>query len=488
MRRRVAAIAIALAVSGNAHAGGLYFSERGVRPLARGGAFVAGADDINAMWFNPAGLVDAQSTFLADAAFMLFSADFQRQTQVVGDGGALQTFDSPSVHGDAPPVPIPTLGIAFPVDDDQRLTVGVGAFAPYAPLLRWPEKLPDGSPSPSRYSLVSLEGSLLGTVELFAAYKVSEELRIGAGLQLLVGSFQNVTDLNANPNSLLGAPQDPSYDTLTQTRALIVTPSGNLGVTWIPSKYVRFGLAGQLPYWVDAPATLRVRLPAAAAFASATQVGSDAGVKFRLPAHLRAGVEVRPTDTTRVELSYEHQFWSLHDTIDITPHNVELIGVTGFPSPYTIPAISIPRHFRDCDSIHLGGEQRFDISETTKLDVRLGVAFETSAIPTPYVSPLTIDGNKFTFAGGVGITIDRTRIDATFAYVYMPEVDVPAGSALLPVINPVSGYPNPPSSVGAVNGGHYSAAAPIIGIGFQYKFDKPPPPKKKKLRHHVTED
>ncbi|HEX4513004.1 MAG TPA: hypothetical protein VH054_05690, partial [Polyangiaceae bacterium] len=65
MRVRGFVLAIAL-VSPAAHAGGLYFSDRGVRPLARGGAFVAGADDLGAMWYNPAGLVDAQGTFLAD--------------------------------------------------------------------------------------------------------------------------------------------------------------------------------------------------------------------------------------------------------------------------------------------------------------------------------------------------------------------------------------------------------------------------------------
>ncbi len=44
---------------GTAHAAGLYFSERGVRPLARGGAFTAGADDLGAIWYNPAGVYDA---------------------------------------------------------------------------------------------------------------------------------------------------------------------------------------------------------------------------------------------------------------------------------------------------------------------------------------------------------------------------------------------------------------------------------------------
>ena len=466
----------ALLAAKPAFAGGLYFSERGVVPLARGGAFVAGADDINAMWFNPAGLTFAQSTLLADASVMIFGADYQRTAQVVGPGGALETLAFQSVHGDTPPVAIPTIGMAFPVGADHRLTVGGGVFAPYSPLLRWPETLSDGSPSPSRYSLISLEGSLLGIVDLFAAYKLTEELRVGAGLELLVGTFQDVVDLNANPG-VAGPPQDPSWDALSETRATIVTPSGNLGVTWIPSKIVRFGLAGQLPFWVDAPATVSVRLPSASLFTNASQVGDNAGVKFRLPAHLRAGVELRPAENVRIELSYEHQFWSLHDTIDITPHDIQLMGVAGFPSPVTVPRISIPRHFQDCDSVHLGGEITVPTSATMKVHIRAGLAFESSAVPNQYESPLTVDGDKLTFAGGLGLTIDRTRLDATFAYVYMFDVDVPPGQAQLNAINPLPGNPPP---INAVNGGHYSAGAPIIGLGFQYKFGAAAPPSKPK--------
>ena len=443
---------------------------------------MAGADDLGAMWYNPAGVADAQGTFFMDASFMLFGADFQRRTQVAGDGGALQTYDYPSVHGDGPPLAIPTIGIAFPVGAERRFTWGIGAYAPYAPLLRWPETIQDTNgntqPSPSRYGLISLEGSLLAILDLFAAYKITDELRIGAGLQVLTGVFQNTVDLAANPN-LLGAPQDPNYDALTRTRATIFTPSANFGVTWIPHKLVRFGLSGQLPFWVDAPASVRVRLPNAAAFDNGSQSGEDASVKFRLPAHIRAGVEVRPIDPLRVELAWEHQFWSLHDTIDITPHAIQLNGVTGFPSPYYIPTISIQRHFQDCDSIRLGGEYTIAASESTKVHVRLGFSYETSAVPKAYESPLTVDGDKLMFAGGLGLTINRTRLDATFAYVMMNDVDVNPSQAALSAIQPVSGYPTAggPPYVNTVNGGHYSAAAPIIGIGFQYAFDITPPKK-----------
>ena len=55
-----AALLAAIAFSTDAFAAGLYYSERGVSPLGRGGAFVAGADDLGAIAYNPAGLADAK--------------------------------------------------------------------------------------------------------------------------------------------------------------------------------------------------------------------------------------------------------------------------------------------------------------------------------------------------------------------------------------------------------------------------------------------
>ena len=45
-----------LAFSSNAQASGYYTSDVGVRSFSRGGAYVAGCDDLLALWYNPAAL------------------------------------------------------------------------------------------------------------------------------------------------------------------------------------------------------------------------------------------------------------------------------------------------------------------------------------------------------------------------------------------------------------------------------------------------
>src|SRR5271169_3823767 len=101
MRSRLAVLSLLALVAvapRTADAAGLYFSDRGVRPMGRAGAFVAGADDAGAVWYNPAGLADAGSSLLMDFAWLRFSVAYTRQLQVVDAQGAYQRFDSPTVN------------------------------------------------------------------------------------------------------------------------------------------------------------------------------------------------------------------------------------------------------------------------------------------------------------------------------------------------------------------------------------------------------
>src|SRR5436189_193072 len=146
MRSSLALAALLLAtlfLTRPAGAAGMYYSERGVRPLGRGGAFVAGADDLGAIAFNPAGLADAKSGLLLDPSWV------------------------------------------------------------------------NGQPAPSRYSLISMEGSALAILGAYVAFKPIEEIRIGAGFEALAGDLTSKQVFSASPQDrLLSAPESPEYDAL----------------------------------------------------------------------------------------------------------------------------------------------------------------------------------------------------------------------------------------------------------------------------------
>jgi long-chain fatty acid transport protein len=209
-----------------------------------------------------------------------------------------------------------------------------------------------------------------------------------------------------------------------------------------------------------------VRLPTSAVFDGARVTGSDAHVRFKLPHILRLGAELRPTPELRVELAYVREFWSIHDSIELTPEGVAIEGATGLPRRVPIPAIKFPRNFQDSDSIRLGGEYRFKLWGYD-MDLRTGLSYETSAIPRDYLSLLTIDMDKITLALGGGVYLgEHWRLDATYAHLFASSVNVPADSAQIGRVNPIAG--NAPLE--AINGGQYSASADLLGVGVQYKF------------------
>jgi long-chain fatty acid transport protein len=479
MRRRsltaVVAVILSVTIAHEARAGGLYVSDRGARPLGRGGAFVAGADDLGAIWYNPAGIVEAPSSLLVDAAWLHYTSDFTRQALSTSAQGTTYTTTFPTVSGSTPVLPIPTIAGSYAFGDRKQYAVALGIFAPYTAVTSYPQTITDASgnsqPAPQRYSLVSLDGSALVVVGGWFAFKPIDELRVGVGVEMLTGTFRSTQVFSACPNdNLVCAGENPDYDALSALKVgPIFAPSFNGGVTWVPSPHVRVGLSGQAPFWVSAPATIDVRLPSAVVFDNAQQNGNQAHVSFELPPIARVGVEVRPLDEKhdlRVELAYVREFWSVHQSIDVAPENIRLSGVTGFP-PLAVASISLPRGFQDSNSVRLGGEYAFPVSEYV-LQARAGVAYETSAIAEPYVSPLTIDSNKFTASIGGGLYIGKHwRFDAVYAHVFEADVTVTPQEAAIPRVSPVKGNPTPTQ---AVNGGTYSSRADVLGVGLTYAF------------------
>lgn len=454
----------------SASAAGLYVSDSGVRANGRGTAFVAGADDALAMAYNPAGIVFAGNSILADFTYVSYSTTFTRQTQVLDAQGGPHVYSFPTVNGKAPFLPIPFIGATFALDAAKRWSAGLSIQAPQAGLLSYPDKV-DNGPAPQRYSLINLDGSALVALGGTIATKPLPWLAVGLGLEMLVGKFASQVTFSANPNDrFIGAPEDPKYDAQSQlTAGPILSPSANAGVVLLPTPWLRFGAAFVLPFVINSGATIQVRLPEAALFNNARQDGDAARVVFTLPAKLNLGVEVRPIPALRLEVSFSRQFWSAHETIDIRPRNVALLGVTGFPEPFYVGNISLQRRFTDANSFRLGGEYNVRINETSSVDLRLGVRYDQSAVPIAYLTPLTVDLDHVTASIGAGYKFHpRWRIDAQFSKLFTSETFVDPAIAKVSRVNPVQGNP---TATDAVNGGTYSVDSFTLGVGVNYAWD-----------------
>lgn len=435
-----------LLVPALAWAGGMFLPARGARPLGRAGSYVAGADDLEALYYNPAGLAGTgHGSFLLDAGLVLQRVDYTH----VDIGGNTQ----PAVQSDNGLLPLPLLGVSFrPEALSRRVTFALGAFVPYTGLPRYPET------GPQRFSLVSLDGTALAVFELAAAFRLTPELYLGLGFQSLYASINNLTVL-AGCTELNCAPESPRFDALTQVHTTApFVPSGNAGILYL-SRWVRAGASVQLPYWIKSSGKVRTRIPSDPQFDGAVIVGDDIDVNLTLPLIVRAGIEIRPGRSVRVEVGGDLELWSMQDRMEFVPRGVYLDHVAGI-GRYDLRPMSLDRGMKDCYAVHVGGE--WDVLPR-RLTLRAGYLFESTAVPDETLSVLTPDGDKHLVTAGLSLRLGRVRLDAGYGHFFQGDRVVTTSRSLQ--LNPLQ-----PSLAVPVGNGTYVVAADVLSLGVEVRF------------------
>ncbi|HEY0191457.1 MAG TPA: outer membrane protein transport protein, partial [Kofleriaceae bacterium] len=377
MRRPIIATALLASLAPVAHAGGMVLPVRGVRELERAGALVAGAEDADALWVNPAGLAhlagDGLHALLFDAAFVKQSVDYAR----TDSGGNPQ----PRVANQSRGIPVPTVAGALGIGD--RLVLAGGIAAPYAGLHKY------DAAGPQRYGSVSLDGSLFVYLTAGAAYKLGDKLRIGAQVTDVYSKIISQVVLSGCPGQTVCAPEDPEFDAFAQdTQSDYWSPSGMLGVQYDALDNLTLGLSAQTPSKVSADGELKSRLPSSAFFQGAKVVGDSSTLELTLPAVIRGGVELRPIPELRIEAAIDIELWSEHKDITITPHDIEIQNAAGVGT-YVVGNLEIARHYKSSYAPSLGVEWH-----AHDLMLGAGYSYETAAAPKGYVSVLTVDSAK----------------------------------------------------------------------------------------------
>lgn len=469
MRWLAAVLLVAALAPSSASAGGLFLTDRGTRQLARGFAWVAGADDPGALWYNPAGLAWSGQQFLLEATTTFLRADF---TRVDSGGNTLATVDA-----NAQPLPIPMMGYTHPFGD---FTLGVGAFAPNASLLRWPRGVTgdgarcdtpgagDCGAAPQRYSLYSLEGSAFVNVSAALAWRPHPSFAVGLGALLMVGSFTGETATSACDGFVCTQPENPREDGSARFELPVIQPGVSLGVTYA-SDFVRVGASAT--WWPGAlrgTAKLNVRLPGSPLYDDARLEGDEASLQLDLPIMVRAGVEVRPIRTLRIEAAFVYESWSMQEQATIRPDNVWIRGATGI-GDYQLGDIIIPRNMKDVFSIRLGGS--LDILDD-RVTLSAGVNYENSSFDDSYLQPLTLDSDKFIVGLGASIRVHRNvSIDVSYGHIFLRNREVTNSRVPQPnPIRPPRSMDVPPTAGGQVyvGNGSYRMEADMFGLGIRW--------------------
>ena len=422
---------IALGLGSTAQAAGYYFSDIGVRSFSRGGAFVAGNDDLTALFYNPAALTRLRrNQVMINVAGVQQSVRFQRaQTEGAGpldEDGTPTTVEFGAIENKAPTFVIPHFGLSSRLGTDNT-TFAFGFYPPYAPDLSYDA---DG---PQRYSLIDvmvIQTALGPSI----AHRVNDWISVGAGVawnvllaeqELAISvpfhSSQITSEfIDGEIVSTIGSPtpnEDPSNDVSFKfaasdwkgwswNAAVMLEPKdSNWAAAIMVQPPVSFDAEGNMEADFSSHVLHTDGFPANnPIIASASSTDPDVRLQITMPLIVKSGFAFRPGDKTEIEFSAIWQNWSSIQNVTITDldllvdinqdHTLE--QVQEMDDVVITDDVVLPASYQDAWSLRVGGEH--DVNST--VTVRAGTFYETSAIPSKTQSVSLIDGKKIGY--GVG--------------------------------------------------------------------------------------
>ncbi len=495
MKRAALGLALALGLTGEAAASAYYFSDIGVRGFARGGAFVAGADDLTALYYNPAALTRLRRPqIMLNVAGVQQSVNFKR-TNAAGLGAydpeTKEYGDSNfgAVKNTAPPFAIPHFGFSSRLGTPNT-TFAFGFYPPYAPDLAYDK---DG---PQRYSLIDtmvIQTSLGPSV----AHRVNDWISIGAGVAWSVLMAEQQLKISVPWNKDHVEIDFANYDVTNNTPAN-EDPANDVGfdfsasdwggISWNaglmiepPSKKWAFGLMVQPPVKFHAKGKMQADFSnhvlhtdgylGDQIIVSETVSDDEVTLNILMPLILKAGFAFRPTETSEIELAGVWQNWSKIETMTITGLNL-VVDVNGdHQSP---PAsrddtiidddVILPTYYEDAWSLRLGGQNRFG----KHFIVRAGTFYETSAIPSKTQNVSLVDGNKIGYGvGGSYSPNTNWSFDVGVSQSFLAEKNVSDSQIEQIAVEPLTGDFIDGTIIG---NGKYKSSVLIFGAGLNYYF------------------
>lgn len=468
----------------SAQAGGLYLMPRGAEAAARGGARVAGSDDPQALWYNPAGLLSSGRQLLVDGVLPIVRTDFTRML----DNG----MEQPKVSSTSA-VPIPTLAYSdnFGLKD---WGFGIGLIVPPGSGGSWPDKV-NGRPAPQRYSILDAEGTFLATLALGAAYSPVERLSLGVALYLTAAQVGATVALSACDYAFCLQPEAKEWE--GRTRFLlgpVYTASAVFGAKYAIGRaagngreareWATVGASLQLKTKISGDAQFDVTLPDQSIFddvklqnrAGGTDLKAD--MEVALPMVIRLGVEFRPLKSLRTEIGGTWENWSEQSSITVNPKGVIARDVPGI-GDVAADKVTLARNMRDTWSLNIGGT--YDLAPLVRsrraFAANAGFMYESSSFQNRDLSVTTIDTRKTMIGLGVSYEVARNvLLDLTYGHIFMRNRHVRNSRVLLPAaIHPLPQDDDPgsyePGDRPAIGNGKYVMEADFVGIGVRWKLD-----------------
>ncbi|MFC1553951.1 OmpP1/FadL family transporter [candidate division KSB1 bacterium] len=344
------------------YASGLRLTAQGAKALGFGGAFVAGADDPTAIFYNPAGISNLSGTNIIFGGGVFYNSGFTEIKPSALSGKVLnmdsELFMTPTIFATTNLTP--------------RITVGLGIYSPFGIESVWEDRWSGREswdyPYETNLRTYSFNPAL--------SYRVNSRLNLGFGIEYVRGSY----DLKRYNTSLFES-------TLSETSGAGISFNG--GAQFFANETTILGLSLRGPLKLDLDGTMKI----------GTNITQDVTSELNLPLSVTFGYNYFPRDEMRVEIDATWTRWSGMDKFDMIAQN-------------PIYSTSDEKKLEDKISISAGVEFRADY-----LYFRTGIAHVPSPLEEEFFDP-TLPLNTYD-AASVGIGLERGDVTIDIGYFHI---------------------------------------------------------------------
>jgi len=454
-----------------AHAdGGYYQGALGARATGRAGAFVARADDLTAVYYNPAGLADLKGTLLQIGDRLSYNGygytrsptlDYGKSSSSPPQVSFATVFNAKKLQGLEP-----MLGVASKLG----LRDWGFALAAYAPPGNANESFPEAGGQ--RYMMVDRQAIILKYVAS-VAWKYRETFGLGATFEWIhVPRLDYSLIIDGTPSVRADNPVSSSLDILATTRGSSnFTPNAIFGTWFRPSRSWQFGAAGQvIPTKIVTHSSLDVKPlsdqlgPVTLRRPSTGQRGiNDVTVTLPLPLMARLGGRYRYFDNARelfdIELDVEYETWSRVDNFTVATNG---LVATVASMDVDINDIVIPKHWQNTVSVKLGS----DVTVVPdRWVMRGGLFYETAVAPNAYANVDFPGGAMMGVGLGTSLLLGRAELAIGYQMRYMRDVSVSEANASVYQQVPGSQCVAPYTDTTKCNANLMGRPAPVVNAG-----------------------
>ena len=356
--------ALVVSLGSPATGGGFKIQDQSTRAMGMIDAFIAGADDASAVYYNPAGLTRLQGAQTITNVYVAHGT-----TDYDGPGGRDES--------DGRYYVVPSFYFGTPVGAEGRFFAGLGVYSPFGLGSKWSDT------SPVRHYSKLAEIRLVN-INPTVAVQVTDRIAVGAGVDYFASQVKNRYQM----------PYDVTGDQIPDTEGQVAMDADgdgwgyNLGLQVEVTESVSVGVTYRSQVAVDYDGGIEFDDVPTVFGPMEFCTGAVSQIDF--PPTIGVGVCWQASDKLRLELAAEWTKWSTRDR--------QTIGIDGVPDLQPAGVLVTVVDWEDSWVIMVGGEYAL----TERWTLRGGYGYNETPVPASTADPSLPTGDTHAVALGLG--------------------------------------------------------------------------------------